>query len=172
MRTPRALSSRLLGSLVALGLLAGGVSTARPVHAAPEAATLAAALQTDEDGLVQAINQRRTNQGLVPLTTDPMLMQIARQRSQDQVSRHYFSHTAPEGTNIFDLLGKAQVNFSAAGENLAESQGQDPVQAAIDAFMYSPAHRDNVLNPGYGHVGVGAAMSDDGTTLLTVVFTN
>jgi uncharacterized protein YkwD len=55
---------------------------------------------------------------------------------------------------------------------LAQSRGVDPVKAAIDGFMQSPEHRDNVLGSNYRRVGVGVAQRDDATTVLTVVFTN
>jgi len=108
----------------------------------------------------------------VPLSVDPRLMDLARARSQDQVARSYFSHTTPDGKTIFDLLSDMMIGYTNAGENLAESRGLDPAQTAIDNFLKSPPHRANVLEPNDGRAGVGAATSADGTTILSVVFTN
>jgi uncharacterized protein YkwD len=126
----------------------------------------------EESGLAAAINAQRTTDGLQPLAVDPALTQVARERSDDQVAEHYFAHTAPDGGTVFDLLNAAGIGWVYGGEDLAQSRGVDPVKAAIDGFMQSPEHRDNVLGSNYRRVGVGVAQRDDATTVLTVVFTN
>jgi uncharacterized protein YkwD len=134
--------------------------------------TGASVLAEDESGLANAMNAQRASAGVAPLAVDPALTDIARGRSDDQVSRGYFSHVTPDGQTIFDILTADGVPWTAAGENLAESRGEDPVDAAITGFMQSPEHRDNVLNGEFHHVGVGAAQTADGITILSVVFTN
>jgi uncharacterized protein YkwD len=143
--------------------------TATPTKALPN--RVSALVQT-ETGLASAINGQRSANGLGSLSMDGSLTDVARFRSDDQVSRHYFSHVTPEGQTIFDFLNADGISWSVAGENLAESRGMDPVQAAINGFMNSPEHRDNVLGASYSRVGVGASSGSDGTTIVTVVFTN
>ncbi len=162
------LSASALLALIASLLCLGASSTAIAVNTPPATTALA----QDESGLAAALNGQRQDAGIAPLTVDATLTGIARDRSGDQVSRGYFSHTTPDGRTIFDILTADGVNWTLAGENLAESRGEDPVNAAITGFMRSPEHRDNVLNAGYNHVGVGAAEAADGTTILSVVFTN
>src|SRR6476660_4161899 len=164
-------------SRAALFIFAAFLSTAfalQPHAATPTTAhqvMVSAQVQT-ESGLVSAINGQRAANGLGGLSVDGSLTDVARLRSDDQVSRHYFSHVTPDGQTVFDFLNAEGVSWWVAGENLAESRGMDLVSAAIDGFMKSPEHRDNVLGGNYGRVGVGASTGSDGTTILTVVFTN
>jgi uncharacterized protein YkwD len=162
------LSTSALLALLASLLCLGASSTALAINAPPTITALA----QDESSLAAAINSQRQDDSIAPLAVDATLTGIARDRSDDQVSRGYFSHTTPDGRTIFDILTADGVNWTLAGENLAESRGEDPVTAAITGFMHSPEHRDNVLDGGFHHVGVGAAQAADGTTILSVVFTN
>jgi uncharacterized protein YkwD len=169
--------SQMRTSRAALLILAATLSLPLALHprmAAPADAGPAtvSALVQNESGLAAAINGQREANGLSDLAVDTALTDVARFRSDDQVSRHYFSHVTPDGKTIFDYLNADGIPWSSAGENLAESRGMDPVQAAINGFMQSPEHRDNVLGAGYGRVGVGASQGSDGTTIITVVFTN
>ena len=53
---------------------------------------------------------------------------------------------------------------SRAGENIWSGSGQDYtdskrlVQIIVDSWMSSPAHRANLLNPEYTHLGVGVSL--------------
>lgn len=174
-RKARILSRR--ASQFALAVLSAALFSAATlatpsVKTSADSPAVSARFAQDETGLTAAINAQRAADGLPPLVSDPALTQIARERSADQVTRHYFAHTAPDGGTVFDLLNAADPSWVYGGENLAESRGVDAVSAAINGFMQSPEHRDNVLSPNYARVGVGAAQTDDSTTILTVVFTN
>ena len=61
-----------------------------------------------EQAMVDALNADRTAAGLVPVQVDSRLMSIARARSVDMATKHYFSHTQPDGRNVFDILTAAQ----------------------------------------------------------------
>lgn len=168
------LSVRCISVLFGVVLLAGVAASPHPILAdsVPPATPTASVLAGEAAGLVTALNAQRTENGVAPLTVDPSLMTLAQARSADQVARHYFGHFTPDGKDIFDLLNAGGIPWTYAGENLAESQNTDPVQAAVTNFLHSPEHRANMLNPDYGNVGVGAAITADGMTILTVVFTN
>jgi uncharacterized protein YkwD len=153
--------------------IGASAAIAAPASSAPrQTDTVDALMAQDALRLAAAVNAQRAQNGLATLQTDPELAQLAQARSQDQVSRHYFSHVAPDGKTVFSLLDLAGVSWTAAGENLAQTNAPDPAQSAVDGFMQSPEHRANVLDPGFGRVGTGAASADDGTVILTVVFTN
>ncbi len=162
----------LLLAGAAIAILVASSLIHSPQPAVADSALSTVTLSSDETGLVAAINARRIADGLVPLAVDPALTQVARERSTDQAESHYFSHTAPDGHTVFDLLSADGIGWVYGGENLAESRGTDPVQAAISGFMQSSAHRDNVLGARYARVGVGAAQTSDATIILTVVFTD
>ncbi len=163
----------VLLSVAALALClfySGANGVGQPLYAANESSI--EVLAGEASGLAAAINQQRIAADLPVLTVDQTLGEIARGRSEDQLDRHYYSHTTPEGNTVLDILDEAGIPWTAAGENLEFVRGKPPVPAAIDDFMASPEHRANVLDPAYDRFGVGVAESSDGSTILTVVFTN
>lgn len=113
------------------------------------------------------INQARSANGAGPLAWSDTLARVAQYRAQDMLNRDYFSHYDPTtGQLAFVQLFHAWgVPYRHAGENIAWST--DPSMAAINTmFMNSPEHRDNILNSGYGRVGVGVA--SNGTKVMVV----
>src|SRR5438445_359988 len=62
-----------------------------------------------ESRMVGLINADRAKAGLVALRTDGRLMSIARARSQDMATYHYFSHTEPDGQTAQSYLTAAGV---------------------------------------------------------------
>jgi uncharacterized protein YkwD len=160
--------------IIAVGLLLYTASLA-PALTAPltaENQSDPTTLVPDEAGLAAAINHARVQDGLLPLAIDPVLTEVARERSSDQIVRHYFAHVTPDGSTVYDLLDADGVDWTVAGENLARVRDTDPVEASIDGFLASPEHRANVLGVAYDRVGVGEAEASDGTAVLTVVFVN
>jgi len=93
------------------------------------------------------------------LAIDGRLVVLARERSDDMMTRGYFSHTTPEGKMVFDFLDARGIYSPYAGENLARTNAEDnqAVQLVVSGFMNSGAHRKNVLNSHYTHLGIGEA---------------
>jgi uncharacterized protein YkwD len=46
----------------------------------------------------------------------------------------------------------SDIHFLTAGENIALAQS---LSIAHNGLMNSPGHRANILNPAFGHVGIG-----------------
>ncbi len=126
-----------------------------------------------EQQVLALINNIRTAHGLQPLAPSQALTNVARSRSADMLSRNYFSHYTPEGTNIFDLLRANGIGYRNGGENLAHAMpaSAGSPQVFADAWMNSPSHRDNILRGAYGQVGIGIA-ENSGRRVVTTVFTN
>lgn len=120
----------------------------------------------------EAINGERANAGLPLLAIDGRLVVLARERSNDMMTRGYFSHTTPEGKMIFDSLDSRGIYSPYAGENLARtnSEANQAVQLVLSGFMNSSTHRKNVLNSHYTHLGIGEATSPEGMKYFTLVF--
>lgn len=131
-------------------------------------------LSLREAGLFDAINRERAAHNLEPLQLKPVLVEVARMRSQDMTQKGYFGHFHPDGISAFELLSAAGVTFAAGGENLAKVGGDTnhSVRSAIQALMRSPSHRDNILNPRYRYIGVGGVTGDKGVTIFTMIFTD
>src|ERR1700741_3790426 len=69
--------------------------------------------------IVARLNADRAAAGLVALRVDPRLMAIARARSADMIAKDYFSHTQPDGQNVFDIINAQHITWYKAGENIA-----------------------------------------------------
>lgn len=126
-----------------------------------------------EAEILKLINKVRADHGLSQLQVVQSLTDIARTRSNDMVSRGYFSHYSPEGTTFFNIMRNAGIGWSNAGENLgnATPAGYGSPSAFINAWMNSASHRDNMLRGHYRLVGVGI-VDGGGRRVITTIFLN
>jgi hypothetical protein len=118
-----------------------------------------------ESTLWQLMNGSRTNNGRAPLQQHGTLVSLARWRSSDMLAKSYFSHTiAGCGCLVYAYYDSNGLNYDWAGENIGWNSGLDDSYSPVrvhEAFMESPGHRANVLDPSFTHGGVGAAAADN-----------
>ncbi len=107
-----------------------------------------------EDRMIELVNEERERAGLLALTVDPTIRDVARAYSVDMFRRGYFSHVDLDGATPFDRMRRGGVRFSGAGENLALAP---TVEVAHQGLMNSPGHRANILNARFRRIGIGAA---------------
>ena len=65
--------------------------------------------------------------GLAPVRHAPGLDKTAQSHSADMVARHYFAHTSPTGSTLFDRINRSGfTRYGAwwAGETLAWGRGR------------------------------------------------
>ena len=105
--------------------------------------------------LVELANSDRTRGNLAALTVSPILTVAAQAKADDMAGKNYFAHVSPGGEDPWYWFAAAGYKFEHAGENLAIdcSDSLDVEQA----WMNSPTHRDNILNPNYTEVGIAIA---------------
>lgn len=118
--------------------------------------------------LIDLTNQTRTQNGLSPLANNQQLHSAALLKGEDMSERNYFSHFAPDGTTPWHWFAKAGYTFLFAGENLAINfRSSDEVTRA---WMASPKHRENILDPRYEDIGIATipAVSNDKKVLFVV----
>ncbi len=132
-----------------------GAACAGP-DVAPAPATLAAVAATT----LCLLNGERADHGLPALATDPQLGAAATAYAQDLVAGSYFSHTGRDGSTLLDRIrGVGYVPRDRPwrlGENLAWGTGVLAAPGAIvRAWMNSPGHRANILDPGFREIGIG-----------------
>lgn len=108
--------------------------------------------------MLAALNTERASRGLSPLGLDQNLCKIARGYATEMATRRFFGHRSPEGQTPFSRMDQAHYRYGYAGENIALDQ--DPNSAA-EALWHSSAHRENILEPHYMKVGIGAIKSGD-----------
>lgn len=101
--------------------------------------------------LLELVNKERAKVGAGPLTLDPKLNTAAQAHSADMAKRGFFSHDTPEGKKFFQRAGEAGTN--AFAENIAG--GQATPEGALEAWLKSPGHRKNLLNPAFTRMGAG-----------------
>lgn len=118
----------------------------------PTAQTNSTSLTSMEQQMVTLINQARAQNNLPALQVDTQVTNVARVKAQDMIDNNYFSHNSPKYGSPFDMMKSFGVHFVKAGENIA---GNQTVQAAHNALMNSPGHRENILSPDYTHIGIG-----------------
>jgi uncharacterized protein YkwD len=120
----------------------------------------------------EMINQERRSRGLAPLQWDADLSRLARGHSEEMGRGDYLSHTDSRGRDTFTRAASEGVcGWSALAENIAYNQGfDDPVAFAVERWMKSPKHRENILRAGFTHAGLGISQTADGRVYFTQVF--
>jgi uncharacterized protein YkwD len=127
----------------------------------PDADSVADVLDTT----VCLVNAERVERGLARLSENARLAEASRRFAADLVAGQYFSHTGRDGSDIVARVRRTGYIPSdrawAVGENLAWGTGPLATPAAIvRAWMNSPGHRANILNPRFRQIGLGIAMGN------------
>jgi len=87
-----------------------------------------------------------------PLHWDASLQTVASAHSRDMARRNYFDHRSPEGRTVRDRVAATKYKTKLVGENLAG--GDRDVRGAIQGWVDSPAHCENMMNPQFSEVAV------------------
>ncbi len=126
-----------------------------------------------ESQMIHLINSIRSSRGLQLLNPNPVLNSIARSRSQDMLSRNYFSHYTPEGKNIFNILVENGIMYACGAENLSQASPTSwgSPEAVVNSWMSSSRHRANMLNPHFGQLGLGVIDSGN-RRVIALIFIN
>lgn len=113
-----------------------------------------------ERGFARKMNGARSNSGLGKIRLDPELSKAARLHTREMVRSNTLYHTPS------DKLRNRVTRWVILGENVGVGGTVDSLH---EAFMNSPAHRDNVLHATYRHVGIGTRKAD-GRMWVTIIF--
>jgi uncharacterized protein YkwD len=156
--------------LVAAAMLTAAVVTcAAPRVATAESSTVpacAGATQAPTIGADAAVAQavlclvdgERAAAGLRALSDSPLLDAAASAYAARMVAQDFFDHAAPDGSTLETRIAATGYDLVAAGEDIGYATGTDATAAAmVAAWMASPAHRANILDPTFTDLGVGVA---------------
>lgn len=113
---------------------------------------VALASEINRENIIQLVNQSRNNSGFESLIENEKLDKAAEEKAEDMIAKNYFSHNSPEGVTPWYWFDKNGYDYKYAGENLA--LGFSSAEDEHEAWMESPTHRKNILNPNYGEIGV------------------
>ncbi|EGA91173.1 hypothetical protein GPDM_01400 [Planococcus donghaensis MPA1U2] len=120
--------------------------------------------------LFELTNSARIQRGLPLLKWDSETRTTARKHSEDMAENQYFSHTNLAGQSPFDRMKEDGISFYVAGENLA--YGQYSSVFAHEGLMNSLGHRENIVKPDFGFLGVGTAFNEENQPYYTANFFN
>ena len=138
----------------------------------PAAATgghhvLSVRLNGFESQLAADINKARRSAGLRPLTVIAGATDVARRWSRHMAGAEVLSHNP---SIIGDISHAGSSAWTEIAENVGEGPSDDP-HNLFQAYMDSPPHRANILDPGARYMGVGTVERDD-IAWNTLDFTN
>jgi uncharacterized YkwD family protein len=126
-------------------------------------------LSANEMEVVRLVNIERQKAGLSNFRASSELSNVARAKSKDMAVNNYFSHTSPTYGSPFEMMKSFGISYRTAGENIAK--GYSSAESVVRGWMNSQGHRDNILNPSFNTIGVGA-YNGNGSTYWTQMFTN
>ena len=122
------------------------------------------------------LNEERAQQGVRKLRNHTLLRVAATRHSNDMVARTYFDHDGPAGSTLVSRVTRVgyvnpRVGWTV-GENIGWGSGElSTPKAMVQAWMESPGHKANLLNPSFKDVGIGIALGSprggDGVTYTT-----
>src|SRR5581483_7784867 len=115
--------------------------------------------QGDVTQFLSLLNQVRSSVGVRPLSVDPRLVSIAQNWSNKMAADQNISHNP-------NLDAQVPAGWSVIGENVG--MGGD-VDAIHNAFVASPHHYENMVEPRYNAVGIAVTRSN-GIIYVTVDF--
>ncbi len=125
-----------------------------------------------EQSAFNLINQKRVQLGFDPLTWSDELAAVARLHSQNMAEFRFFSHRGLDNKLVSDRADDLKIGrWRSIGENIAFNRGySDSVRMAVELWLDSPTHRQNMLDPNWKESAVGVAKAADGSVYFTQVF--
>ncbi len=109
-------------------------------------------------GIIKFTNDYRVLNGLPPLKENTLLNFAAEAKIKDMFQYQYFAHESPFGVNVGELVEKTGYDYLAVGENLAKGNFEND-EALVKAWILSPGHRVNIVNPKYTEIGVAVGQN-------------
>ncbi len=107
------------------------------------------------------VNRKRENHGLRPLGKSKRLKKAAQRHNRYMQNHSCFAHECPGEPSVLDRLKRVKyitggLRSWAYGENIAYGGSHlGKPKAIVRAWMRSPGHRHNILNPDFREIGIG-----------------
>jgi len=151
--------------LIALGLIAFQFVLGFASKSLPKVLGYSANISPEE--VIRLTNVERVKNGLAPLSANSTLSQAALAKGNDMLAKGYWAHFAPDGTSPWSFFLSFGYKYKYAGENLARDFAD--AGSAVSAWMNSPTHKENILNPNYQDIGIGVVEGNLAGTETTVI---
>ena len=121
----------------------------------------------DEEYVLKLINNYREKNGVPKLSMGNKLLKLARLKADDMVKKNYFSHSSPTYGSPFDMMKNYGLSYKVAGENIA---GNPSLEGAVNSWINSSTHRENLLSKSYNYAGIGIAKSPTYGYIVVAMF--
>ena len=119
--------------------------------------------------LFNDVNATRSQHGLNALVPDEKLNELALFVARQMADRHYFGHTDPSGVTFQDRLRASGYTYRFAAENMALDADE---QRANTAFLNSPGHYRNIVDPHPHRLGIAVVSAGDGEVFYVEEFSD
>ena len=113
-------------------------------------------LLEEEQEVLDLINEYRDKNNLPKLQPFSELQKVSKIKAEDIVDNNYFSHVSPRLGTPFEMLVDNNIEYTKAGENLA---GNETPEKAVEAWINSKSHRDNILDSDFEYTGISVIES-------------
>jgi len=124
---------------------------------APGTQRMSAGATVDIASAGTQLSFQRAGGGMIrPLAHSPALQAAAQAQADDLAASNRLGHLGSDGSTLSDRLRRAGYTHCAAAENVGS--GTPDIRSTIAAWMASPDHRANILNPQmtqFGFAGTG-----------------
>ena len=136
----------------------GGSTTATSTMGAPIAPAAPTVPATPVDtSFVGMLNNVRANNGAGAVTYDARLGRAAQVHANDMLANGRLTHTGSDGTDAGQRIAREGYDWITWGENIA--RGQSDEEAVLTAWVNSPDHQENNVNPAFEDFALAKAGS-------------
>lgn len=108
--------------------------------------------KVDKSEIIRLTNIERQKKGVGEVKESHLLNKAALEKARNMFEEDYWAHYSPSGKDPWGFITGAGYKFSYAGENLARNFYTS--EEVVEAWMDSPTHMENLLNPKYQDIGI------------------
>jgi len=139
---------------------------------APIVPTIPADLKDFADEIFRLTNVERVKAGLPKLERFTLLDNAAQCRAVECATNQTLSHTRPDGREFKTVLEDFGLikQCSWWSENVGACSVKPTAQFAVDQWMNSQGHKENLLRDKHTHVGIGVAVGKNGWYYYTQAY--
>lgn len=122
--------------------------------------------------ILDLVNDQRRRKGLENLFWSRELENLARNYSRKMADAKFFGHYEKNGDTVVQRAKAMQIKgWRKIGENLFMCGGYKDINSlAVNKWMSSSAHRQNIMDERFNTTGIGIYESRDGAVYITQVF--
>jgi uncharacterized protein YkwD len=143
-------------------------ATVQPAAAAPQVTAQADAQLADQ--VLGSLNAIRAEHGLRPVVASSGLAAAAREHSREMAAAGYFAHASHDGTPFWARIQRYYPSTGTAywstGENLLWSDPELDATRAMQMWMASPEHRENILTARWRQIGISVVHMDSSAAVF------